>query len=507
MQSGFAAAFDVFSASRETLVNIRCDDSINQAQVTVGNGSSYQFIYNRAYHHRSGSWQPLTLSPLSGTQGAWLIGRARVNINLNESDLDVEQNLAVWICTWDGSVWHCGCRDQNCASAYWSLQKFTLNSASNCIDSDNDGYGAAGSSGCVRSGIDCDDSAWYRNPGAPETCDGHDNDCDGTVDEGCDDDGDDYCDSGIRFYNHPVAVCPNTNLPNDSFGDDCNDNNGGVNPGAADICGDGNDQDCSGSDAVCVPTPYCGDGSCNGTEDCSGCEIDCGACVSGGGCPSILPAGMLVCEDFEDRQWSDSFDGTFNSDNVSIVTLNNAYSGDYAARMYGGYLGAAFDYNISLVNNDEVYLKYYQYFPTGNWNWSNISLTGLKQVRAGAGQGDGWPIQTFKGTGNGPHTHGYYSEGNDPAGIPDRYFFPGGQFPSLGTWHEVEVYLKYSDTEGGYWWKLDGQVIAGSESFTHDVWPPPFGNTINVLRFAGGNGFPDGDHYYVDNVEIWDRLP
>ena len=34
---------------------------------------------------------------------------------------------------------------------------------------------------------------------------------------------------------------------------DCNDNDGSINPGAFDICGDGIDQDCFDGDRVCPP--------------------------------------------------------------------------------------------------------------------------------------------------------------------------------------------------------------------------------------------------------------
>jgi hypothetical protein len=60
-------------------------------------------------------------------------------------------------------------------------------------DADNDGYGAAGDTllsyasmpGYVLNNKDCDDTDPSANPGAPEICDGKDNNCDGFTDEIC----------------------------------------------------------------------------------------------------------------------------------------------------------------------------------------------------------------------------------------------------------------------------------------------------------------------------------
>lgn len=46
--------------------------------------------------------------------------------------------------------------------------------------------------------------------------------------------------------------------------DDCNDNNSSVNPGMVEVCGDGIDQDCDGTDTACCEIPFC-----PSSEDCT----------------------------------------------------------------------------------------------------------------------------------------------------------------------------------------------------------------------------------------------
>ena len=93
-----------------------------------------------------------------------------------------------------------------------------------CLDGDGDDFGDPGEPACSGGGsTDCDDTASVINPGAPELCDGLDNDCDTQVDEGGlpDDDGDGYasgcgdCDDSLAsVFSAAPQIC-------DGFNNDC----------------------------------------------------------------------------------------------------------------------------------------------------------------------------------------------------------------------------------------------------------------------------------------------
>ena len=59
--------------------------------------------------------------------------------------------------------------------------------APKCTDNDGDGYGSPASDKCTYAAEDCDDNNKYVHPGATEVCGNDiDDNCDGTIDEGCD---------------------------------------------------------------------------------------------------------------------------------------------------------------------------------------------------------------------------------------------------------------------------------------------------------------------------------
>ena len=121
-------------------------------------------------------------------------------------------------------------------------------------DSDGDGYGslAAPTTRCVApigyvaNSTDCNDALSSIHPGAAETCNGVDDDCDASVDEGIgstwyrDADGDTYGTSGVTAT---ACSAPTGYIANAT---DCNDGSAGVHPGATELC-NSIDDDCDGS--------------------------------------------------------------------------------------------------------------------------------------------------------------------------------------------------------------------------------------------------------------------
>ncbi|GAA4943149.1 hypothetical protein GCM10023314_15290 [Algibacter agarivorans] len=126
------------------------------------------------------------------------------------------------------------------------------------IDNDGDGY-----SECEG---DCDDTNAAINPSAIEVCDGLDNNCDGTIDEGvtttfyADADGDGFGDSADSFQG---CTPPSGYVPDNT---DCDDANAAINPNATEVC-DGIDNNCDGQIDEGVTTAFYADTDGDGYGD------------------------------------------------------------------------------------------------------------------------------------------------------------------------------------------------------------------------------------------------
>ena len=148
----------------------------------------------------------------------------------------------------------CNGRDDDCDDT--TDEADAVDAPSWYLDADGDGYGvgAATATQCTapaRSAAnpdDCDDDNAGISPGAPETCDGEDDDCDGLIDDpedatdatiawpDADGDGFGAADASVPYCEVPVGWLQN--------GDDCDDANPDNNPDGIEFC-DGVDNDCN----------------------------------------------------------------------------------------------------------------------------------------------------------------------------------------------------------------------------------------------------------------------
>jgi hypothetical protein len=183
------------------------------------------------------------------------------------------------------------------------------------LDADGDGFEAVSVGG-----NDCDDTLAEVHPGAPEVCNGIDDDCDGLVDPdgGVTDGGVFYVDSdgdGFGAIDAPIAACQvREGLSLSS--DDCDDTLQTVSPNGTERCND-LDDDCDGDideDAENSTTYYVdtdGDGAGDPAAPVRACEQPAGTSINGLDCapddPNVHPGTNWYTDGDNDGYGADDF--------------------------------------------------------------------------------------------------------------------------------------------------------------------------------------------------------
>ena len=219
----------------------------------------------------------------------------------------------------------CNDLDDDCDSLVDAADDDLTDGTTWFVDGDADGYGGptttvacAPGEGLAADSSDCDDTDAAVNIDGVESCNGHDDDCDGLVDADDpqlvsfpiwypDRDGDTYGDSddGVAGCTGPEGYI--------AQGDDCDDRDEQVHPNADEVC-NGVDDDCDGDtddeDAIIVEgnTFYQdldGDGHGTAAATTTGCDPMSGWGVWDDDCddgaPSVYPGALESCNDADDN--------------------------------------------------------------------------------------------------------------------------------------------------------------------------------------------------------------
>lgn len=267
-----------FNASQVSLCS---GQSVTFSDASTGSPTSWSWVFAGGSPANSTAQNPAVTYNSPGTYTVTLTAS-----NAGSSDTEVKTS---YITVGAGAIWY--------------------------LDADADGYGNNASSivscenqpGYSTVGGDCDDANGNVNPSETEVCNGFDDDCDLSIDEGFDNDNDGYtiCDGDCDDNNglaYPGAfelcnsIDENCNGQIDEGYDvdgdgftvcegDCNDNNGSVHPGATESC-NGIDEDCD----LTIDEGFDQDG--DGYTSCGGDCLDLNS--------AIHPGATETCNNLDD---------------------------------------------------------------------------------------------------------------------------------------------------------------------------------------------------------------
>ncbi len=232
-----------------------------------------------------------------------------------------------------GAAEICGGADEDCDGLVDEDDPALADAGSWYDDLDGDGWGETSTavvlctqpSGTVPEPGDCDDADASAHPGGEELCDGADNDCDGTVDEGDASDATTwYVDADGDSFGETASATPACTQPSGAVADpgDCDDADPAINPAATETC-NGVDDDCDGAtdeDAAADVVTWYADVDEDGFGDAGSSDLDCeqppGFVTDASDCddtdPARHPDAAELCNGVDD-----DCDGTTDEDDAS----------------------------------------------------------------------------------------------------------------------------------------------------------------------------------------------
>ena len=247
-----------------------------------------------------------------------------------------------------GATEHCDGVDEDCDGEVDGENAVDPRSWS--LDADGDGYGdpdrslsaCLAPSGAVADDTDCDDGDASVHPGATESCNELDDDCDGEVDEDATDGGTWYPDADHDGFGDPDTPLTACSQPEGAIDDatDCDDSENGIFPGAKERC-NGVDDDCDGvvdeDEAVDATTWYV-DADSDGYGDpdrfSEGCSAAAGEVALGSDCDdgddSIYPGATEQCngvDDDCDASTSEADTATFTDSAGAVTSMTSTLTG------------------------------------------------------------------------------------------------------------------------------------------------------------------------------------
>jgi large repetitive protein len=221
--------------------------------------------------------------------------------------------------TYPDAIEYCDGLDNNCDGSIDEDSAYDIHDWH--PDADGDGYGDPNATlgacfqptGHVLDASDCDDGRAETNPGATEYCNGHDDDCNGSIDEETAADVPTwYLDGDSDGYGEALDTLQSCIRPSGYAGNasDCDDGRAETNPGATEHC-NGHDDDCNGNidedTAADAQTWYLdsdGDGYGDETQTTSACSQPAGHLVIAWDCddsrPETNPAATEYCNGHDD---------------------------------------------------------------------------------------------------------------------------------------------------------------------------------------------------------------